>query len=130
MGEADFNQLMQLRNQLVVAAENFGEGENLPAAPVPIMCTDMNEQHKLPDKLVNVVDRASRKIFLTPLRYSVDRPMSSFAQVQSFAGKKQDEKSQQFSHPISKLEEFIDLLDEVNSVHDKVITNKPLCNVL
>ena len=29
MGEADFNQLMRLRNQLVNAAENFAREENL-----------------------------------------------------------------------------------------------------
>ena len=29
MGEADFNQFLRLRNQLVFAAENFGREENL-----------------------------------------------------------------------------------------------------
>ena len=29
-----------------------------------------------------------------------------------------------------KIEEFLYLFDVMNSVHDKVITNQPICNVL
>ena len=42
----------------------------------------------------------------------------------------QDEKFQQIVNVNYKLEEFIFLLDVMNSVYDKVITNQPFCNVL
>ena len=47
MGEADFNQFMQLRNQLVKAAENFATEENLTPLLIPTMIKDMDEQLKL-----------------------------------------------------------------------------------
>ena len=43
MGEADFNQFMRLRNQLVNAAENFARGENLTPVVIPTVSRDMNE---------------------------------------------------------------------------------------
>ena len=129
MGEADFNQLMRLRNQLVNAAENFARRENLTQVLIPTMSGDMYEQLKLAHKVVDVVDRANRKIFLTLLRYNVDKPPSSYAQVGLFARKKEDEKFQQVVYVNYKLEEFIYLLDLMNSVYDKVNTNQPICNV-
>ena len=62
MGEADFNQFMRLSNQLVNAAENFARGENLTAVLIPTMSRDMDEQLKLAHKIVDLVDRANRKI--------------------------------------------------------------------
>ena len=94
------------------------------------MSKDMDEQLKLTHKIVYVVDRANRKICVTLLRYNVDKPESSFAQVRLFARKKGDEKLQQGVYVNYKLEEFIYLLDVMNSVYDKVITNLPICNVL
>ena len=44
MGEADFNQFMRLRNQLVNAAENFAREENLTPVLIPTMSRDMDEQ--------------------------------------------------------------------------------------
>ena len=58
MGEADFNQFMRLRNQLVNAAENFAREENLTPVVIPTMCKAMDEQLKLAHKVVDVVDRA------------------------------------------------------------------------
>ena len=74
MREADFNQFMRLRNQLVNAAETFANGENVTPVLTPTMFIDMDEQLKLDHKVVNVVDRANRKILLSLLRYNVDRP--------------------------------------------------------
>ena len=54
----------------------------------------MDEQLKLSDKLVDVVDRANRKICVTLLWYIVDKPESSYAHVRLFARKKEDEKFQ------------------------------------
>ena len=130
MEEADFNQIMRLRNQLVNAAESIAREENLTPVLIPTMSRDMDEQLKLAHKLVNVVDRTNRKIFVTLLRYNVDNPESSYAQVRLFARKKEDEKFQQVVYVNYKLEEFIYILDVMNSVYDKVIINQPFCNLL
>ena len=91
MGEADFNQFMRLRNQLVNAAENFAREENLTPVLIPTMSRDMDEQLELAHKLVDVVDRTNRKICATLLRYNVDNPESFYAHVRLFARKKEDE---------------------------------------
>ena len=130
MGEADLNQFIRLRNQLVNAAENFAKEENLTPVLRATMFQDIDEQLKLAHMLVVVVDRTNRKICVTLLRYKVDKPESSYAQVQLFARKKEDEKFQQVIYVNYKLEEFIYLLDVMNSVYDKVITNPPVCIVL
>ena len=68
MGEADFNQFMRLRNQLVNAAENFAKEESLTPVLIPTMSRDMNEQLKLAHKIVDIVDRTDRKISVFLLR--------------------------------------------------------------
>ena len=78
MGEADFNQFMRLRNQLVNAAENFAREEILIPVLMRTMSKDMDEQLKLAHKVVDVVDRANRKICVTLLQYNVDKPESSY----------------------------------------------------
>ena len=123
MGEADFNQFMRLRSQLLNEAENIARQENLTPALITTMSKDMDEQLKLAHKLVDVVHRANAKICVTLLRYNVEKPESSYAQVQLFAGKKEDEKFQQVVHVNYKLEKFIYLLDVMISVYYKVITN-------
>ena len=48
MGEADFKQFMQLKNQLVIAAENFGREEQLSRVLIPTMSkTWMNNSNWL-----------------------------------------------------------------------------------
>ena len=69
MGEADFNQFMRLRNQLIIAGKNYAKEENLSPVLLPTMSMDMDEQLKLAHKVVDVVDRANRKICVTLLRY-------------------------------------------------------------
>ena len=81
MGEADFNQFMRFRNQLVNAAENFAREESLTPVLIPTMSKDMDEQLKLAHNVVDVVGRANRKICVTLLRYNVDKPESSYAHV-------------------------------------------------
>ena len=49
-------------------------------------------------KLVDVMDRAVRKIFVTLLRYNVDKRESSYAQVWVFTRKKEDERLQKVVH--------------------------------
>ena len=55
---------------------------------IPTMSKDMEEQLKLAHKIVDVLDRANRKICVTLLRYNVDKPDSSYAQVRIFAMRK------------------------------------------
>ena len=49
-GEADFNQFMRLRHQLVLAAENFARPENLSPVLIPILSKNMDKQLKLAQK--------------------------------------------------------------------------------
>ena len=78
---------MRLRNQLVNAAENFAREENFTPALIPTLSKEMDEQLKLAHKVVDIVDRANTKNCVTLLRYNVDKPESSYAQVQLFARK-------------------------------------------
>ena len=86
---------MRLRNQLVIAAESFARVEKLSPVLIPTLSEDMDEQLKLAHKVVNVVDRANRTICETLLRYSVDKPESSYARVRLIARNKEDEQFQQ-----------------------------------
>ena len=129
MGEADFNQLLRLRYQLVIAAENFSREENLTPVLIPSLSKDIDEQFRLTHKVIDVGDRSSRKICVTLLRYNVEKPESLFAQFRLFAKKKQDEKFQKIVF-VNYIEEVIYMLVVVKSVYDEVITNKPICEVL
>ena len=130
MGEADFNQFIRQRNQLIVAADNFLREQNLPPVLQTTLSKDMKEQLKLVHKVIDVVNRPNRRIYVTLLRYKVDNPETSYAQIRLFGRKKQEENFQQFVYVNCKLEEFIYLLDVMNSVCDKVIANQPPCDVL
>ena len=130
MGKADFNLFIGLRNQLVIAADNFAIEENLSPVLIPTMSKNMDEQIKLAHNIVDVADRANKGVCVTLLRYNMDKPESSYAQVRLIARKKEDEKFQQIVHVKYKLEVFIYLLDEMNSVFDEIITNQLICNVL
>ena len=130
MGEADFNQFIRQRNQLVVAADNFLREQNLPPVLQSTLSIDMEEQLKFVHKVIDVVDCPNRKICVTLLRYKVDNPDTSYAQVRLFGRKTEEEKIQQIVYVNHKLDEFLYLLDVMNSVYDKVIANQPKCNVL
>ena len=90
----------------------------------------MEEQLKLVHKVIDVVDRPKRRICVTLLRYKVDNPESSYAQVRLFGRKTEEEKFQQIVYVNYKLDEFVYLLDVMNSVYEEVIANQPICNVL
>ena len=92
-GETDFKQFMQLRCQLNIAAEMFGREENLSSVLIPTMFKDVDEQFKLDHKVVEVIVQANKKPCVTLLRYKMDQPESSFAQVPRFARKEEDENS-------------------------------------
>ena len=90
----------------------------------------MEEQLKLVHKVIVVVDRPNRRICVTLLRYKVDYPEASYAQVRLFGWKMEEEKFQQIVYVNYRLDEFVYLLDVMNSVYDKVIANQPICYIL
>ena len=67
---------------------------------------------------------------MTLLRYKVDNPDTSYAQVCLCGRKKEEEKFQQIVYVKYKFDEFVYLLDVMISVYDKVIADQPICNVL
>ena len=130
MGEADFNQFIRQRNQLVVASDNFLREQNLSPVLQSTLSKDMEEQLKLVHKVIDVVDYPNRRICVTLLRYKADNPDNSYAQFRLFGRKKEEEKFQQSVYVNYKLDEFVYLLDVKNSVYDKVTANQPISNVL
>ena len=88
MGEADFNQFIRQRNQLVVAEDNFLREQNLSPLLQSKLFKDMEEQLKFVHKVIDIVDRSNRRICLALLRYKVDNPETSYAQVHLFGLKK------------------------------------------
>ena len=130
MGEADFTQFIRQRKQLVVAADIFLREQNLSPVLQSTLSKDMEEQLKLVHKVIDVVDRPNRRFCVTLLRYKVDNPKTSYAQVRPFGRKKEEEKIQQIVYVNFRLQEEIYLLDVMNSVHDKVIASQPICDIL
>ena len=130
MGEADFNQFIRMRSQLVAAGRDFSKEENLYPVQVKLLAKVKEELLRLTHKVVEVVDRPHRKICVTMLSYNVEKPETSYVQVRLFGRRKDEEKFNQIVYVNYKIDEFIYLLDVMNSVYDKVIANEPLCNVL
>ena len=108
--EVDFNKFIRQRNQLVVAADSFLREQNLLPVLQSTLSKDMEEQLKLVHKVIDVVDRPNRRICVTLLRYKVDNPETSYAQVRLFGRKKEKEKVQLFVYVNYRLDEFIYLL--------------------
>ena len=88
MGEADFNQFIRLRNQLIVAVRDFSKEESLPLVQLKLLAKDMEEQNKLTHKVVEAVGRPHTKICVTMLRYNVEKPETSNVQVRLFGRRK------------------------------------------
>ena len=62
MGEADFNQFIRQRNQIVVAADNFLREQSLLPVLQSTLSKDMEEQLNFVHKVIDVVDRPNRRI--------------------------------------------------------------------
>ena len=92
--------------------------------------SNIEEQLKLVHKAIGVVDHPNRKICLTLLWYKVGNPDTSYAQVRLFGLRRDEQKFQQIVYVNYKLDEFVYLLDVINSVYDRVIANQPIFNVL
>ena len=130
MEEADFNQFIRQKNQLIFAADNILTEQNLSPVLQSTLSKDMEEQLKFVHKVIDVVDCAKRSICVTLLRYKVDNPQTSYDQVRLFGRKKEEEKFQQIVYVKYKLDEVVYLLDAMNSLYDKVIAKQPICNNL
>ena len=89
----------------------------------------MEEQLKLVYKMIDVFDRPNRTICVTLMRYKVDNPETSYAQVRLF-GRKEVEKFQQIVYVNYRLDESVYLLDVMISMCDKVIANQSICKFL
>ena len=90
MGQADFSQFIRQKYQLVIAA-NFLREQNLSQVLQSTLSKDMEEHLKLVHKVIDVVDRPNRRISVTLLRYKVDNPETSCAQVRLLGRKKEEE---------------------------------------
>ena len=90
MGKADFNQSIWLGNQLVLAVRDLIKEENLPPVQVKLLAKDMEEQLKLTQKVVEVVDRPPKRICVTLLRYNVEKREISCVQVPLFGRRKEE----------------------------------------
>ena len=90
----------------------------------------MDEQLQLAHKFVEDVDRPHRKNCVTLLRYSVEKPETSYAQIRLFGRRKEEEKNKQIAYVNYKLDEFLYLLDVMNFLYDKVIARETLCTFL
>ena len=130
MGEADLNQFIRRRYQLDVAADNFLREQSLSPVLQSTLSKDKDEQLKLFHKVIDLADRPKIRICVTLLRYNVGNPDTSYAQVRLSGRKTEEEKFQQIVYVNYKLDEYVYLLDVMNSVCDKVNANQPICNVL
>ena len=130
MGENDFNQFIWQTNQLVVEANLFFREQKLPPFLQPALSKDMEEQLKLVHNVIDIVDCPKRRVCVTLLRYKVDKPETSYAQIWLSGRMTVEKKFQQFVYVIYKLAEFVCLLDVLNSMYDKVIAKQLICNVL
>ena len=89
----------------------------------------MDEQLKPAHTVVDAVDLPYRKICVTMLRHNVNQPESSYAQERIVVRRKGHENFLQIVYVNHQFEETFYLLDVMNSVFDKICTNKPICNV-
>ena len=122
-GQAEFNQFIRQRNQVVVAADNFRREQSLSPVSQCTVSKDMEEQLNFVLKVINVVDRPNRRICVTLLRYLVDNPETSYAKIRFFGRKKEEENIQQTVYVNCKLVELLSFLDIMNSEFGASLTN-------
>ena len=94
------------------------------------MSKGMDEQLKLAHNVVDLVERANKKNCVTLLRYSVDRPDNSYAQVGFIARKIEDEKFRQIVYMSYKHKQVISLFDRMKFLYDKVVFYEYISNIL
>ena len=126
--EADFNRVIQLGNQLTIAAEVSATEENLSLVLISTWSEDIMQQFNLAHKVFDVVNQTNREICVNLLRQKVKNVESSFALFRIIVKEMEEEKFQHIVHVEYKLEEIFYLLDLMEYVYDKVNTNESICN--
>ena len=129
MSEGAFKQFRRLGNQLVVALDKFGREENLAPVLIPTLSKHMDEQDKLAHKAVEVSGSSKQKNLCDSALVKFRQARDFMAHVGFSARNKENEKFQQVVHVNYIVDEFIYLLDVMNSVYDKLITVKLICNI-
>ena len=95
MGQYDFKQFLRLRNQLILAADNFTKEETLSYINVVGLSRDIEEQLKHGHKVIEIAEGAKRKVCVTLLHYKEDNPETSYAQIRLFTRMTEEENFQQ-----------------------------------
>ena len=117
-------------NHLVIVSGNFAREQNLSTTLIPTFSKEIDEQFKLANKLVDVVNRANKKIHVILVRYKMAISKSLYAQIRTFARKNDDEKFQEIVCLTDKIVEVIFLSELFNSVYHDVVNDKPFGIVL
>ena len=123
MVETEFNQFFRQRNQLVVAADNFLREQNLS----PVLQSTMSKDCSQGDWHCGL---PKQKVLRDTAAIQGGKPRDLLCSGLSIRRGKEEENPQQILDKNYKLDEFVYLLDVMNSVCDKVIANQPICNVL
>ena len=87
MRESVFKQILRLRKQQIAAANFFGRDQRSFKRQIETMSIDMEEQLMFIHKMVEVVERTIRKMWLTLLQCNAVKPEISYAQVRMIARK-------------------------------------------
>ena len=130
LGVFDFKQLLCLRNPIVLAVREFSTDETLKEVVTSPLSKDLDEQLKHVQKAITIVDRPRRKIIATMKKYCMDKPESTYVQLHLFTRNSEHDKFQQLVFVNYKYDEFLCLLDVINSISDQVLSNQSLCNIV
>ena len=129
ISEKDFNDFMRMKDELLVATTEFATVQGLQLQPITIgpFAREMETQLKMAHKVYNVVDLSHRRICVTMLRYKVKIPKTSYVQIRLFTPDKdfQAGRFQQIVYVNYRLDEFLELLDVMDSARDKILKNQP-----
>ena len=130
LGVFDFKQLICLRNPIAQAVREFSTDETLKEVVTSPLSKDLDEQLKLVQKAITIVDRPKRKIFATMKKYCMDKPESTYVQLRPFTRNSEHDKFQQLVFVNYIYDEFLYLLDVITSISDQVLSNQSLCNLV
>ena len=130
LGVFDFKQLLCLRNEIVLAVREFSTDETLKEVVTSPLSKDLDEQLKHVQKAITILDRPKRKIIATMKKYCMDKPESTYVQLRLFTRNSEHDKFQQLVFVNYKYDEFLCLLDVINSISDQVLSNQSLCNIV
>ena len=130
--EADFNQFIRLRNQLVIVAKNLGREKKLSPLLIPTMPKDTNDQLKLDHKVVGWLSVSSKQNDWCD--FSTGHCRKKKIERSRTISCKEKKRGREVSticlcYVNYKLENFIYLIYVMNFACDKVNTKNFICNV-